>query len=193
MTTTNNDDDAATSSGAAGRRGRCMNGGPGFGPWAYGRGGRSAQGFAPGAEGMHFGPPLPVKVLGVLLAFAAFKPLGVAALAFLGWQAWQRHNHGEPAFGRFGGAPGMGVENSAFTPTGREWLASQAEELAAINRQLDEAAEPMGAHNIGTAIAAFRAALFARIRSGGMSEGEALRIARILDQARRDIEQGDEG
>ena len=80
-----------------------------------------------------------------------------------------------------------------ITPTGREWLASQAEELAAINRQLDEAAEPMGAHNIGTAIAAFRAALFARIRSGGMSEGEALRIARILDQARRDIEQGDEG
>ena len=80
-----------------------------------------------------------------------------------------------------------------ITPTGREWLTSQAEELAAINRQLDEAAEPMGAHNIGTAIAAFRGALFARIRSGEMSEGEASRIARILDQARRDIEQGDGG
>ena len=78
-----------------------------------------------------------------------------------------------------------------ITPTGREWLDTQAEELAAINRQLNEAAEPMGTHNIGTAIAAFRAALFTRIRGGGMSDAEAARIAGILDKARRDIEQGE--
>ena len=169
MTTTNNDDDAATSSGAAGRRGRCMNGGPGFGPWAYGRGGRSAQGFAPGAEGMHFGPPLPVKVLGVLLAFAAFKPLGVAALAFLGWQAWQRHNHGEPAFGRFGGAPGMGVENSAFRAHARDTMAqlhTEARELAEHERTQREARDR-------AELEAFRAAQAAKASDSKAGEGGA--------------------
>ena len=75
-----------------------------------------------------------------------------------------------------------------ITPTGREWLDSQAEELAAINRQLDEAAEPIDTHNIGAAIAAFRAALFTRIRRGGISEREAARIVAILNKARSEIE-----
>jgi DNA-binding PadR family transcriptional regulator len=77
-----------------------------------------------------------------------------------------------------------------ITGAGREWLAAQADELATINRQLDQAAGPIDTHNIGGAIAAFRAALFARIRGRDFSTAEAERITAILDRARRDIEQG---
>jgi DNA-binding PadR family transcriptional regulator len=77
-----------------------------------------------------------------------------------------------------------------ITGAGRDWLASQADELATINRQLDEAAAPIDTHNIGEAIAAFRAALFARIRGGDLSTAEAQRITTILDKARKEIELG---
>jgi len=98
---------------------------------------------------MHYGPSLPVqalpvKALGVLVAFAIFKPLGVAALAFLGWQAWQRHLHGDPAaFGPFGGQSAMaGVRNSAFRAHARDTmtqLQTEARELAAHERAQREA------------------------------------------------------
>ena len=42
-------------------------------------------------SGRHFGPPLPLKILGVVVAFWIFKPLGVAALAFLLWRTVRRN------------------------------------------------------------------------------------------------------
>jgi Protein of unknown function (DUF2852) len=42
-------------------------------------------------SGRHFGPPLPLKILGVVVAFLIFKPLGVAALLFLIWRSARRN------------------------------------------------------------------------------------------------------
>ena len=44
----------------------------------------SKGGIGPGAIP---GPPLPLKILGGVVAFSIFKPLGVAALAFLLWRS----------------------------------------------------------------------------------------------------------
>jgi hypothetical protein len=42
-------------------------------------------------SGRHFGPPLPLKILGVIVAFLLFKPLGVAALVYLIWRSARRN------------------------------------------------------------------------------------------------------
>ena len=55
-------------------------------------------GFAPEGDrsgprrhrGRGFGPPLPIKLLAVAGAFWVAPPLGVAALGFWAWRAWQR-------------------------------------------------------------------------------------------------------
>ncbi len=122
MTTTTLDDNEAAPAGA---RGRC---GPrGRGPdWSFG----------PGTDWAHNGPPPPVKALGVLVAFLIFPPLGILALAFLGWRAWQRHQNGESPFIR------QGVGNSAFRAHRREVLNkldAEARELAAHERAEREA------------------------------------------------------
>ena len=155
MTNTNIEDEAAPASPRGGCGHARAGFGPGFGP---GRHWRSAQGFGQGGfgEAMHYGPPLPVKVLGVLVAFAIFKPLGVAALAFLGWKAWQHHQNGESTgFGPFGGQNHMmGVQNSAFRAHARDTmtqLQTEARDLAAHERAEREARDL-------AALEAFRAA-----------------------------------
>lgn len=172
MTTNTIEDEPAPASprGGCGQRGN----------WGPGRRWRAAQGFAqggfgqggfgPNGEAMHYGPPLPVKVLGVLVAFAIFKPLGVAALAFLGWQAWQRHLHGDPAaFGPFGGQSAMaGVQNSAFRAHARDTmtqLQTEARELAAHERAQREARDL-------AELEAFRAAQAEKAKEGKASEGK---------------------
>ena len=52
------------------------------------------------------GPPLPLKILAVVVAFCLFHPLGVALLAYFVWRA--ARDNGGCAFGRRGGAIGRG-------------------------------------------------------------------------------------
>lgn len=42
-------------------------------------------------RGHGFGPPLPIKLLGVAGAFWVAPPLGFAALGFWAWKAWKRN------------------------------------------------------------------------------------------------------
>lgn len=79
-----------------------------------------------------------------------------------------------------------------ITAAGREWLEMQGEELKAINAQLAQAAGPVPMHRIGAAAAAFRAALFRRMRAGSLTDEEARRIVAIIDKARRELEGGND-
>jgi hypothetical protein len=145
-TTTLHDDDAAP----ADPRVRCGFGGRGPG-WNYG----------PNADWARHGPPPPVKALGVLVAFLIFPPLGLIALGFLAWKAWQRyHNGGSASFGPFGH---QGVENSAFRAHRREVLNkldTEARELAAHERAEREARDR-------AALDAFRAAQASKAAESG--------------------------
>jgi len=42
-------------------------------------------------SGRHFGPPLPLMILGVVVAFWFFPPLGVAAVLYLIWRSARRN------------------------------------------------------------------------------------------------------
>ena len=75
-----------------------------------------------------------------------------------------------------------------LTETGRAYLESQRPEFEAIKTQLDETATPIGDSSLGEAIAAFRSALFAKIRGGALSPSQAQRLSEILESARREIE-----
>lgn len=103
--------------------------------------GAHPYGFAdPHWSGRHFGPPLPLKILGVVVAFWIFKPLGVAALAFLIWRS-------------VGGAGGCGFrregvdrakERGPWAGPGRGPTTQNAafeERRQATLRQLDEEAK----------------------------------------------------
>lgn len=76
-----------------------------------------------------------------------------------------------------------------ITDAGRDWLATQADELKAINLQLAQAATSIGTHKIGDAISALRATLFATMRVGSVDEEKAARMADVLNKARESIEQ----
>jgi len=105
-----NADDTAS----ADPRGRCDDArrGPDFSNWA------------------RRGPPPPVKVLGVVVAFLIFPPLGLLAMGFLGWKAWQRHQSGETA--DFGPFARRGVQNSAFRAHRREVMSQLEAEARAL-------------------------------------------------------------
>ena len=90
-------------------------------------------------SGRHFGPPLPLKILGVVVAFWIFKPLGVAALAFLLWRSVRRNGGcgfrregfaGATEPGRAGPGRGAATQNATFE-----------ERRQATLRQLDEEAK----------------------------------------------------
>ena len=67
-------------------------------------------------SGRHFGAPLPIKILGVVVAFLIFKPLGVAALVYLIWRSARRN--GGCGFRRREGF-GHGVDAAPGPPAGR--------------------------------------------------------------------------
>ena len=90
-------------------------------------------------SGRHYGPPLPLKILGVAVAFWIFKPLGVAALAFLLWRTVRRNGGcgfrreglaGWAERGWAGQGRGPATRNTAFE-----------ERRQATLRQLDEEAK----------------------------------------------------
>jgi len=92
-------------------------------------------------SGRHFGPPLPLKILGVVVAFLIFKPLGVAALVYLIWRSTRRN-------GGCGFRPREGfghrVERGPWAgrgPTPTTQNAAFEERRQATLRQLDEEAK----------------------------------------------------
>jgi hypothetical protein len=91
-------------------------------------------------SGRHFGPPLPLKILGVVVAFWIFKPLGVAALAFLIWRSVR--GAGGCGFPREGVDRGMARGPWAGRgPTPATRNGAFEERRQATLRQLDEEAK----------------------------------------------------
>lgn len=75
-----------------------------------------------------------------------------------------------------------------ITDAGKAWLTGQGAELEAIKAQVAEAAAPMAQSAIGEAIHAFRAALYEKMRQGGLTDEQADRLRQLLQKAREDIE-----
>lgn len=75
-----------------------------------------------------------------------------------------------------------------ITQAGRAYLDESRAELDRIRAQIDEAAAPIGVVAIGEAIREFRAALYAKVRRGTLSEDQARRLRDILAEAREKIE-----
>jgi DNA-binding PadR family transcriptional regulator len=76
----------------------------------------------------------------------------------------------------------------SITDAGRAYLDEQRAELDEINAQLDLAAAPIGESALGEAIVQFRAALFEKMRKGGLSAGQAERLREVLKKAREEVE-----
>jgi DNA-binding PadR family transcriptional regulator len=76
----------------------------------------------------------------------------------------------------------------AISEAGLSYLEENAAQLAKINAQLDDAAGPIGASSLGEAMAAFRSALFARMRGGSLTPEQAEKLRGILSTAREEIE-----
>lgn len=76
----------------------------------------------------------------------------------------------------------------AITDAGTAYLAEHRAELEALNAQLEEAAAPMEQSSIGEAIQELRAALFAKMRKGGLTPEQAEALRAALRHAREDIE-----
>jgi hypothetical protein len=87
-------------------------------------------------SGRHSGPPLPLVILGVVVAFWLFPPLGVAALLYIIWRFARRN--GGCAFRRQGFGPwaarrhGAANRNSAYEEHRRETLKELDEEAQAF-------------------------------------------------------------
>lgn len=75
-----------------------------------------------------------------------------------------------------------------ITPAGRDYLASEREELDRIQAQIAAAAEPIGMASIGEAIQDFRAALFRKMRKGDLSDEQAAKLRDVLRRAQDEIE-----
>jgi DNA-binding PadR family transcriptional regulator len=75
-----------------------------------------------------------------------------------------------------------------LTEAGKAYLEAQRPEFEAIKAQLDETADPIGSSSLGEAIAAFRGAVFAKIRGGALSPAQARRLSEILARAQKEIE-----
>lgn len=76
----------------------------------------------------------------------------------------------------------------AITDAGRVYLEEQRPELERILAQVNAAAAPIGVAAIGEAIQDFRAALFRKMRKGGLSDEQAAGIRDILRRAKDEIE-----
>jgi DNA-binding PadR family transcriptional regulator len=76
----------------------------------------------------------------------------------------------------------------AITDAGKAYLEEHRAELDALNAQLEEAAAPMEQSSIGEAIRELRAALFAKMRKGGLSPEQAEALRAALRRAREDID-----
>ena len=74
------------------------------------------------------------------------------------------------------------------TEAGRAYLRDQRAELEKINAQVEAAAAPIGESGVGEAIRALRAALFDKMRQGGLSEDRARKLTGLLMKARDEIE-----
>ena len=94
------------------------------------RGGHCGGAFRSG-----FGPPLPVKLLAIGVAFLIFKPLGVAVLAFVLFKTAKRY-WARGDFERFGAGSDFGWRraggNSAFDEKRKATLDALAEEEKAF-------------------------------------------------------------
>ena len=76
----------------------------------------------------------------------------------------------------------------AITDAGKAYLEEHRAELDALNAQLEEAAAPMEQSFLGEAIGELRAALFAKMRKGGLTPEQAEALRAALKRAREEIE-----
>lgn len=76
----------------------------------------------------------------------------------------------------------------AITEAGLSYLEENAAQLAKINAQLEEAAGPIGASDVGGAIMRLRDTVFRRMRAGSLTPDQAARLRDILAKAADDIE-----
>ncbi len=76
----------------------------------------------------------------------------------------------------------------AITEAGLSYLEENAAQLAKINAQLDEAAGPIGASDIGAAIMRLRDTVFHRLRGGALTPEQAAKLREILAKAADEIE-----
>jgi DNA-binding PadR family transcriptional regulator len=76
----------------------------------------------------------------------------------------------------------------SITEAGRFYLDEQRAELDRINAQLDQAAAPIGETALGDAIDEFRAAVFEKMRRGGLSPAQAEQLREVLRKAKEQVE-----
>jgi DNA-binding PadR family transcriptional regulator len=76
----------------------------------------------------------------------------------------------------------------SITPAGRAYLAENAPEFERIKAQLEEASAPIGNSALGAAIAELRAAIFEKMRGGGLSPERAEKLGELLRRAKEEIE-----
>ena len=76
----------------------------------------------------------------------------------------------------------------SITPAGRAYLEEHRVELDRIKAQLEEAAAPIGQSALGEAIGELRAALFEKMRGGGLSPERAEKLRELLKRAKEEIE-----
>ena len=76
----------------------------------------------------------------------------------------------------------------SITEQGKAFLAENAEELAKINAQIDEASARTSGVSLRDEVRALTFALFSRLRSGSLSAAQAEKAREILKKARRDLE-----
>ena len=75
-----------------------------------------------------------------------------------------------------------------ITQAGKAYVEEQREELERIKAQVEAAAAPIGESGVGDAIRALRAALFDKMRQGGLTDEQARKLCQVLTKAREDIE-----
>ncbi len=76
----------------------------------------------------------------------------------------------------------------SITEQGSAYLVEQADELAKINAQIDEASVRTSGVSLRDEVKALTFALFTRLRSGTLSGPQAEKAREILKKARRDLE-----
>ena len=76
----------------------------------------------------------------------------------------------------------------SITPAGCAYLEEHRVELDRIKAQLEEAAAPIGQSALGEAIGELRAALFEKMRGGGLSPERAEKLRELLKRAKEEIE-----
>lgn len=81
----------------------------------------------------------------------------------------------------------------SITEEGQAYLEENRVDLDRINAQIDEASEEIQGVSLGAEFRALRKTLFRQVRSGGFSAGQAQQALEILKQARKDIDDLQDG